>query len=44
MPKGHITEKNAYAYINATLKALGRDNLLGLPAASNQGQAIDGES
>ena len=25
MPKGHITEKNAYAYINATLKALGWD-------------------
>ena len=25
MPKGHITEKDAYAYINATLKALGWD-------------------
>ena len=25
MPRGHITEKDAYAYINATLKALGWD-------------------
>ena len=25
MPKGHITEKNAYAYINSTLKDLGWD-------------------